>query len=45
VFGAGRYTVKWDGRDDSGRRIGGGMYFVRLSVGHYSKTVKTAIMP
>ncbi len=45
VFGAGRYTVKWDGRDDSGRRIGGGMYFVRLSAGHYSKTVKTAIMP
>ena len=45
VFGAGRYTVRWDGRDDSGRRIGGGMYFVRLSAGHYSKTLKTAIMP
>jgi hypothetical protein len=45
MFGAGRYTVRWDGRDDSGHRLGGGMYFVRLSVGHYSKTLKTAIMP
>lgn len=45
VFAAGRYTVRWDGRDDSGRRIGGGMYFVRLNAGRYAKTVKTAIMP
>jgi hypothetical protein len=45
VFAAGRYTVRWDGRDDSGRRISGGMYFVRLNAGRYAKTVKTAIMP
>jgi flagellar hook assembly protein FlgD len=45
VFGAGRYSVRWDGTDESGRRLGGGMYFVRLNAGRYSRTVKTAIMP
>jgi flagellar hook assembly protein FlgD len=45
TFGAGRYSVRWDGRDDSGHRMGGGVYFVRLSAGRYSRTLKTAIMP
>jgi len=29
---AGRYTVVWDGSDDSGRRLGGGVYICRMSV-------------
>jgi flagellar hook assembly protein FlgD len=45
AFPAGRYTVSWDGRDDAGRRLGGGMYFVRLSAAGYARTMKTAIMP
>jgi len=28
---AGRHTVIWDGRDDSGRYVPGGIYFLRLS--------------
>jgi len=28
-FGAGRHTVSWDGRDDAGRRVRPGVYFVR----------------
>lgn len=31
VAEAGRHAVTWDGRDDSGRRVGSGVYFVRLS--------------
>jgi flagellar hook assembly protein FlgD len=27
---AGRYSVLWNGRDDSGRRLANGVYFVRL---------------
>jgi len=28
---AGPHTVKWDGRDDRGRRVGPGVYYYRLS--------------
>ena len=45
VFGAGPHTLRWDGRDESGLRLGGGIYFVRFSAGRYSKIIKTAIMP
>jgi len=30
---AGTYTVKWDGTDDSGNRMGSGTYFARLRIG------------
>jgi uncharacterized membrane protein len=30
---AGRHTIAWDGRDQSGARVGAGMYFMRLQVG------------
>jgi len=30
---AGPQTVPWDGRDDGGRRVAGGVYFVRADVG------------
>ena len=29
---AGRHEVQWDGRDASGARVRGGMYFVRARV-------------
>jgi FlgD Ig-like domain len=29
---AGRHTVVWDGTDDTGRRLGGGVYMCRMSV-------------
>ena len=30
--GAGLHTVVWDGRDSSGKKVAGGVYFYRLSV-------------
>ena len=31
AMAAGRHVVVWDGRDDGGRRVGSGVYFVRLA--------------
>jgi hypothetical protein len=33
VFPAGRHAVVWDGRDETGRRAPGGVYFVRIEAG------------
>jgi hypothetical protein len=33
---AGRHQVEWDGRDDAGNRLGGGVYFARLQVDGWS---------
>ena len=30
---AGRQSARWDGRDEAGRRVASGLYFVRLEVG------------
>jgi subtilisin family serine protease len=35
---AGRYTYEWDGRDDSGRMVSAGIYFLNVGAGPYSKT-------
>ncbi len=31
--GAGSHTARWDGRDDAGRSVAAGVYFVRLTAG------------
>ena len=31
-FGPGRYIYSWDGRSESGARLGSGLYFIRLSI-------------
>jgi hypothetical protein len=36
----GSYRVPWDGTDGGGRRVAGGVYFVRLQVGSWSSTSK-----
>ena len=36
----GRYSVRWDGRDDYGSRVGSGAYFYRLNAGERSLTKK-----
>ena len=41
AYEAGRQTLRWDGRDDGGRAIGAGVYFVRMKtdVGSWSRSV------
>ncbi len=38
VKAAGRYTARWDGRDDRGASVKAGIYFVRLVSPSYQKT-------
>jgi spore coat protein A len=40
---AGAYSVRWDGRDDGGRELGPGVYFLRLEVGG-KKLVQKVLM-
>jgi subtilisin family serine protease len=37
---SGPHAVSWDGRDDRGVRLGGGIYFVRLTTGSTSRNAK-----
>ena len=37
---AGQYQVQWDGLDDSGNQVGGGIYLCQLITADYSKTTK-----
>ncbi|HNX51536.1 MAG TPA: FlgD immunoglobulin-like domain containing protein, partial [Thermoanaerobaculaceae bacterium] len=41
---AGEYRVAWDGRDDHGRRLASGVYFVRLSLGARQQQVKRLVI-
>ena len=36
----GRYTAVWDGRDEYGRTVSSGIYFVRMQSGKFSDTGK-----
>jgi len=41
---AGRYQVKWDGRDDAGREVGSGIYIYQLKAGQYSISKKMILI-
>ncbi len=41
---SGSYSVYWDGRDDKGGTVSGGLYFYRLKIGSYSLTKKCLII-
>lgn len=41
---AGLHTVIWDGRNNSGRRVPSGPYFLRLETQEYSATRKVSVM-
>jgi hypothetical protein len=36
VYSAGSHSVVWNGTDDSGRSVGSGIYFYRMTTGDYS---------
>lgn len=40
----GKDTIDWDGRNDSGKVVGSGVYLVNLRVGESSKTVKVIVL-
>ncbi|HEC79117.1 MAG TPA: T9SS type A sorting domain-containing protein [candidate division WOR-3 bacterium] len=40
----GYYTALWDGRDDLGRRVPAGVYFVRFETDDYSRTQKAILI-
>ena len=41
---AGYYSVTWDARDDVGREVSSGIYFVRMKVGEYTAVKKMALI-
>ena len=41
---AGYYTAHWDGRDDSGRLVGSGVYLCRLQASGFTRTQKVALV-
>jgi hypothetical protein len=41
---AGTYSVKWDGRDDSGQPVASGIYFYRLEAGNFSQTKRMVLL-
>jgi hypothetical protein len=43
-FGAGRYSVVWDGQDDSGVSVSSGIYFYRMRAGEYSAVRRMILM-
>jgi hypothetical protein len=43
-YGAGNYTVRWDGRDAAGGEAASGIYLLRLSVNKKTETRKLALI-
>ncbi len=41
---AGRYTIVWDGCDESGRRVASGIYFARMVAPDYVTTRKMILL-
>jgi hypothetical protein len=45
AYEPGRHSVSWDGRDDAGRRVSPGVYFVRFAADGVVNTGKALILP
>ena len=41
---AGRYSISWDGTEESGRPVAAGLYFCRMEADGYSDVVKMALV-
>jgi len=41
---AGEHSIEWNGKDDSGRELGSGIYFFRMLSGKYSSTRKMLML-
>jgi len=40
----GKHTIRWDGRDDSGRAVSSGVYICRMRAGAFEKSIKMTFM-
>jgi len=41
---AGKYTIEWNGKDNEGNDLPGGVYFIQMIAGGYQKTIKTILL-
>lgn len=41
---AGEHIVQWEGKDDKGNILPGGVYFIQMIAGGYQKTIKTIFL-
>lgn len=44
VLSPGEYQTTWDGTDNLGLQVGGGLFFARLQVGEHSKVIKMTLI-
>ena len=44
TLGAGEHALRWDGRDDAGRQLSTGVYFVRVKSGEISETLRAVLV-
>lgn len=44
MMGPGTYGRLWNGRDDAGRELGSGVYFVRLTAGRSAETARIVVV-
>ena len=38
------YIIQWDGKDNEGNNLSGGVYFIQMIAGSYHKTIKTILL-
>jgi flagellar hook assembly protein FlgD len=43
-FGVGSHSIVWNGKDDSGKNVGSGIYFYNMKSGKYTSTRKMILM-
>ena len=41
---SGEHNIQWNGKDDEGNLLPGGVYFIQMIAGSYQKTIKTILL-
>jgi hypothetical protein len=41
---AGQYALRWNGKNEAGHEVAGGVYFCRMEAGNYSRTLKIVLL-